>query len=200
MVRLAHPEYLYGLLIIVPMIAFYIHASRRRSAMLNMFGNPSVVAGLVSSPGRYRRALKFVLLSAGICFLVLALANPQLGTKMEEVKREGVDAIIALDVSNSMKAEDIRPNRLEHAKQNISRMLEKLENDRIGLIVFAGQSYLQLPLTTDYTAVRLILNTVETDIVPVGGTAIGSAIRLAMESFIAGETKHKVLIIVTDGE
>lgn len=200
MIRLAHPEYLYGLLLLLPMVALYYYSARRRAAMLARFGNPALLAGLVATPGKYRRGVKFTLLSLAVLFLVLGLANPQIGTKMEEVKREGVDAVIALDVSNSMKAEDITPNRLDHAKQNISRMLAKLQNDRVGLIVFAGQSYLQLPLTTDYSAVRLVLNTIDTDVVPVPGTAIGSAIRLAMESFIAGETKHKVVILVTDGE
>lgn len=200
MIRLAHPEYLYGLFILLPLLALYYYAARRRGTMLARFGDPALLAGLVDSPGRYRRGVKFTLLALALLFLVLGLANPQIGTKMEEVKREGVDAVIALDVSNSMKAEDIRPNRLDHAKQNISRMLGDLQNDRVGLIVFAGQSYLQLPLTTDYGSVRLVLNTIDTDAVPVPGTAIGSAIRLAMESFIAGEKKHKVIILITDGE
>jgi Ca-activated chloride channel family protein len=175
-------------------------AAGKRAATLARFGNPALLAGLVRSAGKYRRGLKFTLLSLAVGFLVLGLANPQIGTKMEEVRREGVDAMILLDVSNSMRAEDIAPNRLDHAKQNISRMLEKLENDRVGLIVFAGQSYLQVPLTTDYSAVRLVLNTIDTDVVPVPGTAIGSAIELAMESFIAGERKHKVILLITDGE
>jgi Ca-activated chloride channel family protein len=200
MLRLAHPEYLYGLLALVPAIALYYWAARRRAAMMARFGDPALLAGLVDSPGKRRRGIKFTLLAAAVVLLVVGLANPQIGTRMEEVRREGVDAIIALDVSKSMNAEDIRPNRLDHAKQNISRMLENLENDRVGLIVFAGQSYLQLPLTTDYTAVRLVLNTIDTDVVPVPGTAIGSAIRLAMESFIAGEKKHKVIILISDGE
>jgi Ca-activated chloride channel family protein len=200
MIRLAHPEYLYGLLVLLPMAALWFYAARRRSAMLSRFGDPTILAGLVQSPGKYRRGMKFVIASAALLFLVLGLADPQIGTKMEEVKRAGVDVVIALDVSNSMKAEDIKPNRLDHAKQNISRMLDHLQNDRIALIVFAGQSYLQLPLTTDYTAVRLVLNTIDTDAVPVPGTAIGSAIRLAMDSFIAGDNKHKVIILVSDGE
>jgi Ca-activated chloride channel family protein len=133
-------------------------------------------------------------------FVILALANPQIGTKLEEVKREGVDIMIALDVSNSMTAEDIKPSRLESAKQEISRMIDKLQNDRIGMVVFAGDSYLQLPLTTDYPAARLLLSTIDVDIVPVPGTAIGSAIRLAKKSFAAGEQKHKVIVLITDGE
>jgi Ca-activated chloride channel family protein len=200
MIRLAHAEYLYALLLLLPLAGAYLYASGRRKKMMERFGNPALMASLVASPGRYKRPVKFLLLAAAAAFLIMGLANPQIGTKLEEVKREGVDVMVALDVSNSMKAEDIRPNRLDHAKQNISRMLNRLENDRVGLIVFAGQSYLQVPLTTDYAAVRLVLNTIDTDVVPVPGTAIGSAIRLARESFLAGETKHKVILLVTDGE
>jgi Ca-activated chloride channel family protein len=200
MIRFAHPEYLYGLLVLLPLAALFAVAARKRAAALARFGDPALLSGLVSPAGKYRRAVKFALLALAVGFLVLGLANPQIGTRMEEVRREGVDAMILLDVSNSMLAEDIAPNRLDHARQNIARMLEKLENDRVGLIVFAGQSFLQLPLTTDYSAVRLVLNTIGTDIVPVQGTAIGSAVGLAMESFIAGERKHKVIILVTDGE
>ncbi len=149
---------------------------------------------------RYKSVVKFLVISGAIAFLVLSVANPQVGTKMENVKREGVDVMILLDVSASMKAEDIKPNRLESAKQEISHLLDKLQNDRIGLIVFAGDSYLQLPLTVDYSAARLILSTIDVDAVPVPGTAIGSAIRLAMKSFVAGETKHKAIILITDGE
>ena len=108
--------------------------------------------------------------------------------------------MIALDVSNSMKAEDIKPNRLESAKQEITRMLDKLQNDRVGLVVFAGDSYLQLPLTTDYSAGRLVLGTIDVDVVPIPGTAIGSALRLSMKSFLSEDKKYKVVILITDGE
>jgi Ca-activated chloride channel family protein len=132
--------------------------------------------------------------------IVVGLANPQIGTKLEEVKREGVDIIIALDVSNSMKAEDIKPSRLERSKQAISRLIDKLENDRIGVIVFAGNAYVQLPITTDFAAAKLFLGSIDTDIIPTQGTAIGSAIDLAMESFVGQDNKHKALVIITDGE
>jgi Ca-activated chloride channel family protein len=144
--------------------------------------------------------LKIVLALLGLTFLIIACANPQLGTRLEEVKREGVDIIIALDVSNSMKAEDIRPNRLERSKQAISRLIDKLQNDRIGMIVFAGKAYVQLPITTDYAAAKLFLSTIEPDLVPTQGTCIGCAIDLAEESFVGNENKHKALVIITDGE
>ena len=200
MFRFAHSEYLYALAFIPVLLVLFWWALRKRKRGLELFGNLSLLDRLMPSAGKYKRSIKFFLLLSSLMFLILGLANPQIGTKLEEVKREGVDIMIALDVSNSMKAEDIKPNRLESAKQEIARMLDKLQNDRIGLIVFGGQSYLQLPLTTDYSAARLILSTIDVDIVPDPGTAIGSAIRLAMKSFAEGEKKHKVIILITDGE
>jgi Ca-activated chloride channel homolog len=200
MIRFAHTEYLYALALLPVLLLIFLWAVRRRRKALELFGNPVLVKQLMPTAGKYKRGLKFVLVLWAILFLIFGIANPQIGTKLEEIRREGVDLIIALDVSSSMKAEDIKPNRLESAKQEISRMLDKLQNDRIGLIVFAGDSYLQLPLTGDYSAARLMLSTIDVDVVPVPGTAIGSAIHLAMKSFVEGEKKHKVIVIITDGE
>jgi Ca-activated chloride channel family protein len=200
MIRFAHSEYLYAIALLPVLVLVFLWALRSRRKALEAFGNLALLKQLMPASSGLKRAAKSALLFASIGFLILGLANPQIGTKMEEVKREGVDIMIALDVSNSMKAEDIRPNRLESAKQEISRMLDKLQNDRIGLIVFGGESYLQLPLTTDYSAARLILSSIDVDIVPVQGTAIGSAIRLAMKSFSSGERKYKVVVLITDGE
>jgi Ca-activated chloride channel family protein len=200
MIHFAHSEYLYGLILLPFVVVVFLRAVRLSRRALERFGNPVLLQRLMSERGVYKRGLKFTLVFVAFGFLILGIANPQVGTKLEEVKREGIDIMIALDVSASMKAEDIKPSRLESAKQEIARMLDKLQNDRIGLIVFAGDSYLQLPLTTDYSAARLLLSAIDVDAVPVPGTAIGSAIRLAMKSFAAGETKHKVIIIITDGE
>jgi len=200
LIRFAHIEYLYALLLLPILAALFIWAWRSRRKSLEAFGNLSLVSRLMPTSSNLKRAGKSMLLLGAIGFLVLGVANPQIGTKLEEVKREGVDIMIALDVSNSMKAEDIKPSRLEDAKQEISHLLDRLQNDRIGIIVFAGDSYLQLPLTTDYSAARLMLSTIDVDIVPVPGTAIGSAIRLAMKSFASGERKYKVLVLITDGE
>jgi Ca-activated chloride channel homolog len=200
MIRFAHGEYLYALALLPALVLLFAWAVRSRRKALESFGNMSILRRLTPASSALKRTGKYLLLLGAAAFLLLGLANPQIGTKMEEVKREGVDIMIALDVSGSMKAEDIKPSRLESAKQEVSRMLDKLQNDRIGLIVFAGESYLQLPLTTDYSAARLLLSTVDVDIVPVPGTAIGSAIRLAMKSFAAGERKYKVLVLITDGE
>lgn len=200
MIRFAHPEYLYLLALLPLLLLLFVLAQHSRKRALERFGNPVLLLSLVPFASRHKRAVKFVILSFAFGFLVLGIANPQIGTRMEEVRREGVDIFIALDVSNSMKAEDIKPNRLESAKRQIALLLDKLQNDRIGLIVFAAQSYLQLPLTADYNAARLFLSAIDVDIVPVQGTAIGSAIRLAMKSFVEGEKKHKVVVVITDGE
>jgi len=135
-----------------------------------------------------------------LTLIIIAAARPQFGSKLREVKAEGVEIIIALDVSNSMLAEDIRPNRLEKAKRAISKLLDNLRNDKIGLIVFAGDAYTQVPITTDYTATKMFLSTINTDFVPKQGTAIDEAIQLAMKSYSPDNEQKKVLIIITDGE
>ena len=143
--------------------------------------------------------LKFILFIIAMTLLTFAMVDPQSGSKLEKVKRKGIDMVIALDISNSMLAEDIRPNRLERAKQAISRLIDRLEGDRIGIIVFAGKSYTQLPITTDYAAAKMFTSTINTGMIPTQGTALGDAIELAVNSF--GETKHnKAIIVITDGE
>ena len=133
-------------------------------------------------------------------FLIIGLSNPKIGTKMEEVKREGVDLMIAVDLSYSMMSEDIKPNRLERAKQAISKLIDNLKGDRIGLIVFAGEAYVQLPITTDYSAAKLFLSTINTQVIPTQGTEIGKAIDLAANSFDKKNKQNKAIIIITDGE
>ncbi|MBL4669021.1 MAG: VWA domain-containing protein, partial [Flavobacteriales bacterium] len=144
--------------------------------------------------------VKFVLYTLAMISLLIGLANLQFGTKLEEVKREGIDLMICLDVSNSMLAEDLSPNRLERSKRAIYQLIEKLHNDRLGIIVFAGQAYVQLPITTDYSSAKLFLETIGTDIVPTQGTSIGAAIDLAMESFDFENGTSKSIIVITDGE
>lgn len=200
MIRFQNTEYLYALALIPVLILIYIWAMKIKQKSLRTFGDINLMKLLIPDLPIYKNIIKFTLPAIALSLIILGLANLQVGSKLEEVKREGVDIIIALDVSNSMKAEDIKPNRLESAKREISLLTDKLQNDRIGLVVFAGQAYLQLPLTPDYSAAKLLVSTVETDIVPVQGTAIGAAIRLAMKSFVAGEQKHKVILIITDGE
>ncbi len=198
--RFANPEYLYLLLLLPVIILLWVlNEYRRRRAMLR-FGNSDLVKKLIPELSRIRPAVKFILLLTAISLAIIMLARPQFGSKLKEVKRQGVEVIIALDVSNSMLAEDIQPSRLERAKQAISRLVENLENDKIGLIVFAGNAYTQIPITTDYISAKMFLSTIGPEMVPEQGTAIGSAIDLGMRSFSPGTGRSKVMIIITDGE
>lgn len=200
MIKFAQVEYLYTLTLIPALVLLFFWARYRYRRALEKFGALQLLKRLMPAAAHYKRSLKFTLVVIAFGFLLVGLANPQIGSKLEEVKREGVDIVICLDVSLSMKAEDIKPNRLERAKRLIVQLLNEFQNDRVGLVIYAVQSFLQLPLTADYSAVRLLLGTIDTDAIPVQGTAIGSAIRLAMKSFVEGEKKHKVILLISDGE
>lgn len=199
MFRFAHPYLLY-LLALIPfcILAFSFYLIWRRKA-LNRYGNLTVIRQLMPEYSTGKLVFKFILLMIAFAFLIVAIADPQTGSKLEKVHRKGIDIMIALDVSNSMLAQDIKPNRLERSKQAISKMLDNLEGDRIGIVVFAGKAYTQLPITTDYTAAKLFLSTISTNSVPVQGTAIADAIDLASKSFNQTE-RNKVIVIITDGE
>lgn len=200
MFRFEHPQYLYFLLVIPLLVLIYIISRYTRKNNLKKYGNISLLNQLMPDYSGARPAIKFILVSVALGFILVALARPQFGTKLEEVKREGVELIIALDVSNSMLAQDIQPNRLERAKQAISRLTSRLRDDKIGMIVFAGDAYVQVPITTDYSSVKLFLDAINTEIVPKQGTAIGSAIEMAMKSFTPDSEMKKAIIIITDGE
>ncbi len=200
MIRFAHPDYLYALALVPLMVLLYMSFGRLRGKAIRRFSSPRIFARLAERSSGLKRLLKFVLLCAAVVFLAVALADPQIGTRLQEVKQEGVDIFLALDVSLSMKAEDIKPNRLEKAKLEIRTLINRLAGDRVGLILFAGEAFTQFPLTTDYSAANLFLDVVDVDAVPVPGTAIGSAIERAMESFDVNEKTTKVLVIITDGE
>jgi len=147
-----------------------------------------------------RHILKFLIFSFAYASLVLALCRPQFGSKLKEVKRRGVEVVIAMDVSNSMLAEDIKPQRLIRAKMDVSKLVDKLEDDKIGIVIFAGDAYTQLPITADFGAAKLFINTINTNFIPKQGTAIGSAIKLGIKSFTQDTEAGKALIIITDGE
>ena len=140
------------------------------------------------------------MLLVALVFVILGVAGPQFGSKLQQVQKQGVELMVVLDVSNSMMAQDIKPSRLDKAKMAIARMVEKLSNDKVGMIVFAGDAYVQLPITTDYSSAKLFLSNITTDIVPVQGTAIGAAIDLAVKSFTPETETSKAIIIITDGE
>lgn len=198
--RFANPDYLYLLLLLPVLIALFIINEFRRRKSLKRLGDTSLIGKLIPEISKIRPVIKFLFQLLALSAAVILLARPQFGSKIEEVKKHGVEVIIALDVSNSMLAEDIQPNRLTRAKQAISKLVDNLENDKIGLIVFAGDAYTQIPVTTDYVSAKMFLSTINPDMVPKQGTAIGAAIDLASRSFTPGEEKSKAIIIITDGE
>ena len=199
MFRFAHPEYLNLLYLLPVLVALFWYLGRNRKKLLQNFADKELHKTLFPTDSNLKRWTKFALILLALTCLVFAAANPQVGTKMQEVKQTGIDVFILLDVSNSMMAEDIKPNRLEKAKYQISNLINKLRGDRIGLIIFAGQAYIQIPLTTDYSAANLFLSAVDVNSVPSQGTAIASAINLATASFDTLSTQ-KVIIAITDGE
>ncbi|MBK8808574.1 MAG: VWA domain-containing protein [Bacteroidales bacterium] len=187
----------YVLPIFLILFILYIILKKRT---LKKYGELTLVKKLTLDYSVFRVYLKFIIILFAFAFLILAVAQPQFGSKLEEVKSKGIELVIALDVSNSMLAEDISPNRLERAKLEISKLVDKLNGDKIGIIVFAGDAYTQLPMTTDYGAVKLFLKTINTNFVPKQGTSIGAALKLATDSFTPETEAGKAIIIITDGE
>ncbi len=200
MFRFGNMEYLWGLLIIPLLTIFFIWSRISRKRALRRFGKEGILAQLMPFTSKSRPVFKFIVLMLALAFVITGIARPQFGSKLKKVKREGIELIIALDVSNSMMAEDIQPNRLERAVRAISRLIDRLKDDKIGLIVFAGDAYTQLPITSDYNSAKLFLNSVSPQIVPKQGTAVGAAINLASRSFTPNGESNKAIVVITDGE
>ncbi len=200
MIRFGNESLFFLFLLIPAIVVFYFYVFRWKKDAMARFGNMDLVKKLSSSVSRRRQIFKAVLLVFGLAFIILALMRPQIGTKLEEVKREGLDIFIALDVSKSMLAEDIKPNRLAKAKHEISSFIEMLKGDRIGLVAFAGEAFVQCPLTLDYGAAKTFLDIMEPDLIPEPGTNLTEAISVAMKSFEGQDRKYKVLVLITDGE
>lgn len=200
MFRLENIEYLNLLAVIPVMVAVFMLASYFRKRAFLKFGEPSMLLQLSPQKSKYKHSLKFILLLIAIAFFIVALSNPQWGTKKEKINRQSIDVFIALDISQSMLAQDISPSRLERAKNFCQNLVEGLKGERMGVIIFAGNAYLQMPLTTDYAAAQLFLRSANTNQAPTQGTAISEAIDLAERSFEEDNKHHKALIIVTDGE
>ena len=200
MLRFAHIEFLWGLLAIPVFILVFIKINRWKKRALTTLGDKNVVKLMMPDVSLSRPALKFLLFLLAYTFMIIGIADPQIGSKIEEVKRKSADIILLLDVSNSMLSQDLPPNRLENAKQAIAQLIDNLHNDRIGIVVFAGEAFVQLPVTTDYSAAKLFLNTINTNMVPTQGTAIGAAIDLGLKSFDFKDGTGKAMIIITDGE
>lgn len=198
--RFEHKDYLWLLWAVVPVVLLFLYFQNWRSRSLAKFGKSSLLSQLTPDVSFNKHILKFILLTLAFEFMVIGFANPQVGTKQEKVKRQGIDVFIAMDVSNSMLSEDVKPNRLMRAKNFVSNFIDELHNDRLGMIVFAGRAYMQMPLTVDYSAGRMYLKTINTNLIPTQGTNIAEAVNMARENFVQEDNKHKALIIITDGE
>ncbi|RGN45022.1 MULTISPECIES: VWA domain-containing protein [unclassified Bacteroides] len=200
MFRFADPTYLY-LLIILPFIAaFYIYSNYRRKRNIRKFGDPELLAKLMPEVSKYRPNVKFWLTFAALTLTIFLLARPQFGSKLETVKRKGVEVVIALDISNSMLAQDVTPSRLDKSKKLISKLVDEFDNDKVGLIVFAGDAFTQLPITSDYVSAKMFLESISPALITTQGTAIGKAIDVAMRSFTPQEGVGRAIVIITDGE
>ena len=200
MIQFAQSQYLLLILLIPVFFLLQSLVFRFRTRRIRKFGDEQLVRQLMPSYSRTRTWVRLVLFSIGFFFFAIGLSRPQIGAKLTEHETKGAEIMIVLDVSNSMLAEDYSPNRLERAKLAISRLVDKLRDDRIGLIVFAGNSFVQLPITTDYVSAKMFLGSISTDSVPIQGTAIGDAINTAIRSFSAQSEKSRAIIIITDGE
>ncbi len=200
MFRFAHPEFLFLLLLIPLLITVFIYTTILKNRNIKKFGNPELIAQLMPNVSAFRPKVKFCIQLFSILLLVIVLAQPQFGTKVENSKRKGIEVMIALDVSNSMMAQDVQPSRLEKAKQVLSKLIDGMTDDKIGLVVFAGDAYTQLPITADYVSAKMFLSSISTQMVQRQGTAIGSAIDLAIKSFGPKERTGRAIIVITDGE
>jgi Ca-activated chloride channel family protein len=200
MFRFEDPIYLY-LLALIPLLAlirfFMVHQQKKR---LRKFGNPELVRQLMPNVSRFRPMVKFYLLLGALALLIVVLARPQLGTKISHEKRTGIETIICMDISNSMLAEDVTPSRLDRAKMMVENLVDHFTNDKIGLIVFAGEAFVQLPITSDYVSAKMFLSSINPSMLSTQGTDIAAAITMASHSFTQEENIGKAIIVITDGE
>ena len=200
MFRFEEPTYLYLLLLLPFLAAFYLYSNYRRRKAIRKFGDPVLMAQLMPDVSKYRPDVKFWLVFAAIGLFAVLLARPQFGSKLVTVKRQGVEVMIALDISNSMLAQDVQPSRLEKAKRLVAQLVDKMENDKVGMIVFAGDAFTQLPITSDYISAKMFLESINPSLISKQGTAIGAAINLATRSFTPQEGVGRAVIVITDGE
>jgi Ca-activated chloride channel homolog len=186
---------------VIPLVVFlFVLVLRWKKQTIKKIGDPALVGQLIKGYSGTKFLIKFVLSALAISFIILGILNLQKPGTMENIERKGVDVMIALDVSKSMLAEDSKPNRLEVAKQLVNKLMNQLQNDRVGLILFAGRAYMQMPLTTDHGAARMYVQTANPDVVPTQGTVIGEALRLTNSAFNSKEKKFKSVVLITDGE
>lgn len=197
----AHP-YILWLLVLIPLLSIgFALLTRRKRRQLESFGDPELVAQLMPEHSSVRPVVKFSILMVTLTLLIFAAARPQFGQNEQTIKRQGIEVMVALDISNSMLAEDVAPSRLDRAKQMLSKLIDKMQEDKIGLVVFAGEAYTQLPITCDYVSAKMFLSTITPSLIQTQGTAIGSAIHTAMRSFGSEQSEAgRAIILITDGE
>lgn len=201
MFRFADIEMLWWLLTIPLFVVAYVLITRHKRRQLSEFGDPELMAQLMPDASKSRPIVKFALLMGALSLLIIAAARPQYGQQEKTVKRQGIEVMVALDISNSMLAEDVAPNRLDRAKQMLSKMIDNMVDDKVGLVVFAGEAFTQLPITCDYVSAKMFLNTISPTLIPTQGTAIGAALQTAITSFGAQESEAgRAIILITDGE
>ena len=201
MFRFANIELLWLLLLIPAFVAAYVWYTRRKRRQLAEFGDPELIEQLMPNASRTRPHIKFALLMVALILLIFAAAQPQYGTKEQTIKRQGIEVMFALDISNSMLAEDVAPNRLERAKQMLAKLVDKMQDDKVGLIVFAGDAFVQLPITADYVSAKMFMQTIQPDLIKTQGTAIGAAINTSVRAFGDNQSEaSRVIILITDGE
>jgi Ca-activated chloride channel family protein len=198
--RLERPELLWGLAVAPLLSVIFLLDLGWRNRALRRFASSATLGRMVKGLSAWRITTRYLLLRHGLGFVILAAAGPQFGSRVEEVKSQGIDVVVAMDVSNSMACADLRPDRMEAARRAMARLIDRLQGDRLGIVVFAGEAYVQLPITTDRAAAKLFLNTIGTQSVGTQGTAIGAAIELAQQSFDPESTGGRAIIVITDGE
>ena len=200
MLRFANAYILWALVLVPLLIISFMLVRRWKKKALASFGDKGVISRIMPQVSSSRPTLKFIFFIVAYTLLIIGIADPQVGNHIDEVKKKGADIMIVLDVSNSMLSQDYSPSRLENAKRALAQLIDNLHEDRIGIIVFAGEPYVQMPITTDYSAAKIFLNTINTGMVPVQGTAIGAAIDLGVKSFDYKDGTGKAIILMTDGE
>ena len=200
MLRFEDPIYLWLLWLFQLRALVRLFVWRRRKGKLKKFGDPALVKDLMPDVSKYRPAVKFWLLNAALAVLIIMLARPQMGAKISHEKRNGIEAIICMDISNSMLAQDVAPSRLDKSKMLVENMVDHFTNDKIGLVVFAGDAFIQLPITSDYVSAKMFLQNIDPSLIQTQGTDIGRAITVAMHSFTKQDKVGRAIIVITDGE
>lgn len=200
MLRFDAPIYLWLLLIIPVLVMIRMFVNHRQKKRLKKFGDLKLLKALMPNVSRFRPMVKFGLLLGALAVLILMLARPQMGTRISHEKRNGIEAIICMDISNSMKAEDVAPSRLDKSKMLVENLTENFTNDKLGLVVFAGDAFVQLPITSDYVSAKMFLQNIDPSLIATQGTDIAKAITLGMRSFTQQDKIGRAIIIITDGE